>query len=74
MITGVERDRDDSPQRFLRMTPFTRSLLLLDGDTLKDVGQFRKIHLILKDGRVVDRAGLPTIRVLDFDPEAPWQR
>ena len=47
-------------------------LLVLDADPLQDIANLRKINQVIKDGRIVDREALPTVRVLDFDPEAPW--
>ena len=28
--------------------------------------------LVIKDGEIVDRDALPTVKVLDYDPELPW--
>jgi hypothetical protein len=47
-------------------------LLVLDADPLADISNLRKINRVIKGGRVVDREALPTIHVLDYDPEAPW--
>ena len=48
-------------------------LLVLDADPLQDIHNFRKINSVIKDGRVVNRETLPTIRVADFyDPSAAW--
>ena len=47
-------------------------LLILDADPLQDIANLRRIYLVLKDGRIVDRAALPTVKILDYDPEAPW--
>ncbi|HXW18027.1 MAG TPA: amidohydrolase family protein [Candidatus Acidoferrales bacterium] len=48
-------------------------LLVLDADPLEDIHNFRKINSVIKDGRVVNREALPTIRVADFyDPSAAW--
>jgi imidazolonepropionase-like amidohydrolase len=49
-------------------------LLVLDANPLKDIRNLRKINRVIKDGRVVDRESLPTIRVLDYDPEAAWPK
>ncbi len=49
-------------------------LLVLDADPSADVRNFRRIHQVFKAGAVVDRAGLPTIKVLRWDPEAKWPR
>ena len=48
-------------------------VLVLDGDPLQDVHNFRKINLVIKGGRVVDRKALPTVHVAPyFEPEMPW--
>lgn len=48
-------------------------LLVLDADPSVDIHNFRKISLVLKEGRVVDREALPSIHVADFyDPSAAW--
>ena len=48
-------------------------LLVLDGNPLQDIHNFRKINMVLKDGHVIDRKALPTIHAADFyDPEAAW--
>jgi imidazolonepropionase-like amidohydrolase len=48
-------------------------LLLLDANPLDDIRSFRKINMVLKDGRVIDRQALPTVHVADFyDPDASW--
>jgi imidazolonepropionase-like amidohydrolase len=48
-------------------------LLVLDANPLDDVHNFRKIDMVLKDGRVVDRKALPTVHAVDYyDPEAKW--
>jgi imidazolonepropionase-like amidohydrolase len=47
-------------------------LLILDADPLQDIGNFRRINIIIKDGRIVDREALPSIHVLDYNPELPW--
>jgi len=48
-------------------------LLVLDADPLQDIHNFRKINSVIKDGRVVNREALPTVRVADFyDPSAAW--
>lgn len=47
-------------------------LLVLDADPLDDIANIRRIRFVVKDGKVVDRGALPTVRVLDFDPEARW--
>lgn len=47
-------------------------LLILDADPLQDIGNFRSINTIIKDGQIVDREALPSIHVLDYNPELPW--
>jgi len=47
-------------------------LLVLDADPLEDIANLRRIEHVIKDGQIVDREALPTVRVLDFDPEAEW--
>ena len=47
-------------------------LLVLDADPLEDIGNMRKISLVIKDGKIIDRDALPSVKVLDYDPEAPW--
>lgn len=49
-------------------------LLVVDADPLQDIANLRKIRAIVKDGHLVDRDALPTIRVLADDPEARWPR
>jgi len=49
-------------------------LLVVDADPTIDVRNLRRIRHVVKDGRVVDRATLPAVRVLQFDPEARWPR
>lgn len=39
-------------------------LLVLDADPLADINNLRRIGIVMKDGRVVDRAALPVKRVL----------
>lgn len=47
-------------------------LLVLDANPLDDIGNFRQINMVIKDGVVVDRESLPTVKVLDYDPDLPW--
>lgn len=47
-------------------------LLILSANPLKDIGNLRQIHMILKDGKLVDRDALPSMEILDYDPELPW--
>jgi len=49
-------------------------LLVLDADPLADVRNLRRIHGVFKAGLLVDRESLPTVRVLQFDPEARWPK
>ncbi len=49
-------------------------LLVLDADPLADVANFRSINMVIKEGRIIDRDALPSVHVLDYDPEAPWPR
>jgi imidazolonepropionase-like amidohydrolase len=49
-------------------------LLVLDADPLADIANMRAIHMVIQRGLVVDRESLPTVHVLDYDPEAPWPR
>ena len=39
-------------------------LVVLDADPLADLGNIRRISLVMKEGRLVDRETLPTRRVL----------
>lgn len=39
-------------------------LLILDGDPLADITNLRKLSVLIRDGRVIDRDRLPTQRVL----------
>jgi imidazolonepropionase-like amidohydrolase len=47
-------------------------LLVLDADPLADIANLRRIRHVIKGGRLIDRDALPTVKVLDFDPEAEW--
>jgi len=47
-------------------------ILVVDGDPLADIGNLRRIFMVIKEGKVIDRAALPTVKVLDFDAGAPW--
>ena len=47
-------------------------LLVLDADPLSDIANMRQINMVIKDGTIVDRDALPTVKVLDYDPELPW--
>ena len=47
-------------------------ILILDRDPLADIANMRNIGMVIMGGRVVDRDRLPTIEVLDYDPELPW--
>jgi imidazolonepropionase-like amidohydrolase len=39
-------------------------LVILDADPLADVDNYTKIHLVMKDGAVIDRDALPTVKVI----------
>lgn len=47
-------------------------ILVLDKDPLEDISNMRSINMVLKEGKIIDRESLPTVHVLDYDPEAPW--
>jgi imidazolonepropionase-like amidohydrolase len=47
-------------------------LLILEADPLEDIANLRRIQHVIKDGRIIDRESLPTVKVLDYDPEAIW--
>ena len=47
-------------------------LLVLDANPLSDIANMRKISMVIKDGQIVDRESLPTVKVLDYDPDLPW--
>jgi len=49
-------------------------LLVVDADPLASIRNLRRIRQVVKSGRVVNRAVLPAVRVLQFDPEAKWPR
>ncbi len=38
-------------------------LLLVSGDPLQDISNIRRLEMVMKGGVVVDRQGLPTVRV-----------
>ena len=42
-------------------------LLILDGNPLEDVQAYRKIHMIIKDGKLVNRDKLPEHPILTLD-------
>jgi imidazolonepropionase-like amidohydrolase len=46
-------------------------LLVLDADPLADVRNLRRISMIYRDGRLIDRDRLPETRVLSRPPAAP---
>ena len=46
-------------------------LVLLAADPLADIKNIRKVEMVIKDGRAVDRAKLPEARVLSVAPPAP---
>jgi len=39
-------------------------LVILDGDPLADIGNVRKIHAVMKDGKIVNRDRLPVKKIL----------
>ncbi len=47
-------------------------LLVVDADPMENIGNMRMINLVIKDGKIIDRDALPTVKVLDYDPELPW--
>ncbi len=47
-------------------------LLVLDADPLSDIANMREIYMVIKEGQIVDRDALPTVKVLDYDPDLPW--
>ncbi len=49
-------------------------LLVLDADPTADIRHLQRIHTLFKSGQRVDRSALPTVRVLQYDPEARWPK
>lgn len=47
-------------------------LLVVDADPSIDIANMKKIHMVIKEGQIIDRDALPTMKVLDYDPEALW--
>ena len=47
-------------------------LLVISEDPMTDIGNLRHIEMVIKEGQIIDRDALPTVKVLDYDPEAPW--
>jgi imidazolonepropionase-like amidohydrolase len=47
-------------------------ILVLNENPLEDIANMNTIHMVIKSGSVVDREALPTVRVLDYDPEKAW--
>ncbi len=47
-------------------------LLVLDANPLSDIANMKKINMVIKDGQIIDRDSLPTVKVLDYDPDLPW--
>jgi imidazolonepropionase-like amidohydrolase len=45
-------------------------LVVLTGDPLADIANLRKVSMVVKDGRTVDRTRLPEVRVLSVAPSA----
>jgi imidazolonepropionase-like amidohydrolase len=46
-------------------------LVVLTGDPLADIGNLRKVSMVFKDGRTVDRTRLPEVRVLSVAKPTP---
>jgi imidazolonepropionase-like amidohydrolase len=46
-------------------------LVLLDADPIRDIRNLRKVSMVIKDGRVIDRTRLPETRVLSTPVTAP---
>jgi hypothetical protein len=46
-------------------------VVVLDANPLQDVGNIRKISMVMKDGRVIDRDKLPLKKVLSVPRGAP---
>ena len=44
---------------------------MLTADPLADIANLRKVAMVIKDGRAVDRARLPQSRVLSIAPPPP---
>jgi imidazolonepropionase-like amidohydrolase len=47
-------------------------ILVVDADPLADIRNLRRIAMVIKEGKIIDRQALPTVKVLDYDPGAPW--
>lgn len=47
-------------------------ILVVDADPLADIANLRRIAMVIKEGKIIDREALPTVKVLDYDPGAPW--
>jgi imidazolonepropionase-like amidohydrolase len=47
-------------------------LLVLDANPLSDIANMRKISMVIKDGQIIDRESLPTVKVLDYDSDLAW--
>jgi imidazolonepropionase-like amidohydrolase len=45
-------------------------IVVVTADPLADIGNLRKVAVVIKEGRVVDRARLPASRVLSVAPPA----
>ena len=43
---------------------------MIEADPLEDIANLRKIKTVIKEGSVIDREALPTVEVLDYDPDA----
>jgi imidazolonepropionase-like amidohydrolase len=45
-------------------------LVLLREDPLADIHNIRKVSTVIKDGKMIDRAALPQVRVLTKSPSS----
>lgn len=49
-------------------------LLVLEADPLENIANLRRIQHVIKGGQIINRESLPTVKVLDYDPEAAWPK
>jgi imidazolonepropionase-like amidohydrolase len=47
-------------------------LVVLDANPLESVRNLRRLHSVIKGGKIIDRAALPTVKVIHSDSEAQW--
>ena len=47
-------------------------LLIVDADPLEDISNMRKIDEVMKQGRFIDRDGLPEKEIMKFNPEVEF--